>query len=393
MSQVIDRQGLLQLVAAWLGQGKRVFGPSRIKRDLVQYQPLPAADALLLDGFIRPANSIKECFLPRHETLFAYRRNGKKIELVETPVEAPETIILAARPCDAAATEILDHVFRQGIGRQGDKETRRQGDKESPNEVDPFYEARRQAATVVTLACRSHDDHCFCTSVGLAPDSPRGADAMLLDLGDGTFEVRCFTPKGEALWAASQTEQYKETGRQGDKETGRQGDKETGRQGDKENSLYLRSSDKVYEAPAGPEKVIDLDAIHALLANHFDSPDWQLLGLRCLGCGTCAFSCPTCHCFDIVDEGHVREGVRVRNWDTCQFGMYTQHASGHNPRSVQPQRQRNRIYHKFKNYRDRFGDWLCTGCGNCTRHCPVSLGVRPVLESLQKQARSEGGAA
>ena len=218
---------------------------------------------------------------------------------------------------------------------------------------------RRQATTIVTLACRSHDDHCFCTSVGLAPDSPRGADAMLLDLGDGTFEVRCFTAKGEALWNGQ-----------------------------------TKTANKVYQAPAGPEKVIDLDAIHALLANHFDSPDWQLLGLRCLGCGTCAFSCPTCHCFDIVDEGHVREGVRVRNWDTCQFGLYTQHASGHNPRSVQPQRQRNRIYHKFKNYRDRFGDWLCTGCGNCTRHCPVSLGVRPVLESSarSKPARKEATA-
>ncbi|MGL6195361.1 MAG: 4Fe-4S dicluster domain-containing protein, partial [Thermoguttaceae bacterium] len=62
--------------------------------------------------------------------------------------------------------------------------------------------------------------------------------------------------------------------------------------------------------------------------------------------------------------------------------IFTHHASGHNPRSVQSQRQRNRIQHKFNIYPNKFGVVLCTGCGNCTRACSASLGVKPVLEIL-----------
>ena len=65
------------------------------------------------------------------------------------------------------------------------------------------------------------------------------------------------------------------------------------------------------------------------------SPFWREHALACLGCGACAYTCPVCHCFDIVDEGNAREGVRARNWDACQFPLFTLHASGHNPRGEQ----------------------------------------------------------
>ena len=41
---------------------------------------------------------------------------------------------------------------------------------------------------------------------------------------------------------------------------------------------------------------------------------------------------------------------------------------------MQAQRQRQRIYHKFHIYPEKFGAVLCTGCGNCTRNCPVGPG-------------------
>ena len=72
----------------------------------------------------------------------------------------------------------------------------------------------------------------------------------------------------------------------------------------------------------------------------------------------------------------------MRNWDACQFAMFTMHASGHNPRGDQSQRQRQRIAHKFHVYPQKFGQLLCTGCGNCSRNCPVGMGVLPVLQSL-----------
>jgi len=328
VSEVISQTALCRLVDAWIAQGKQVAGPRRINEGLVLYTLLTGSEQLRLEGFIRPGNSIKEFVLPRHEKLYGYRLEGKEIELYDPEPPAAEQIIIGARPCDSAALPIMDCVFNWDY-------------------KDGFYNRRRQLSTVVTLACREHDDHCFCTCVGSGPADERGSDAMLFDLGDGTYEVRCLTDKGKALFAGR-----------------------------------TQHSDKVGQVGPGPEKRLDLDAVKSFLDSDFDNPAWSLLTMRCLGCGACAHTCPTCHCFDIVDEGNAAGGARVRNWDACQFAMFTAHASGHNPRTRQGQRQRQRIFHKFGIFPEKFGEIACTGCGNCTRNCPVGLGVWPVLESI-----------
>ncbi|NLX95870.1 MAG: heterodisulfide reductase subunit A [Rhodopirellula sp.] len=368
MSQTISRPALSRLVDAWISAGHMVGGPVRVKSlsqdrwglahfaesseqnvpvplsrrgfglgskdDLVQYRPLTAAGDLLLEGFIRPANSIKEFLFPRHEKLYGYRIAGKQIELTEAPLLEREQILVGARPCDAASLPILDHVFHWDC-------------------EDVFYSRRRQRTTIVTLACRNHDEHCFCTSVGLAPDAPQGSDAMLFDLGNGEYDVRLLTEKGRRLFEGQ-----------------------------------TQSSDSEGKADPGPERTVDVEAIRHFLDNGFDNPAWRQSALRCLGCGACAYGCPTCHCFDIADEGNAAGGWRVRNWDTCQAAMFTMHASGHNPRPMQVQRQRQRIFHKYRVYPEKFGVVACTGCGNCTRSCPVGLGVRTVLEALQPEQTS-----
>jgi ferredoxin len=329
MSEAISTTALRLVLKEWLKQGKRVIGPRRVKPDLVLYTSLTDPDQLLLEGFIHPANSIKEWVFPRHESIYAYRWKGKDLELSDVEVPTAEQIILAARPCDAAALPILDPLFNWDY-------------------QDPFYNTRRQATTVVSLACVTHDDSCFCTSVGLGPTDPRGSDAILLPLGNDEFAVRCLTEKGQALFA---------------------------------EVTRATSADPVI--PPGPQRKFDSSQVRTYLTEHFESPLWQEQTLRCLGCGACAYTCPTCHCFDIVDEGNMTGGIRAKNWDSCQFPIFTLHASGHNPRSVQPQRQRQRVLHKFQIYPGKFGEILCTGCGNCTRNCPVNLGLLGVLEAVK----------
>lgn len=321
MSKVISQSALRSLAAEWIAGGKNVAGPVRVKPGLVLYRRLGSADDLLLEGFQRPANSIKEFVFPKAERLYGYRICGNSIELVDDSAPPPATVILAARPCDAAALPILDHVFEWDF-------------------VDEFYNRRRAATTIVTLACSTHDENCFCTSVGLHPGSERGSDAMLCKLGDGSYEVGCITEKGHALFDGK-----------------------------------TQKSERNAATDGGPQKKFDPQAIRAFVSQHFEDPFWEEHSLTCIGCGTCAFSCPTCHCFDIVDAGPAAGNMRVRTWDSCQFAMFTAHASGHNPRPVQAARQRQRLLHKFAIYPEKFGEILCTGCGNCTRNCPVGLGV------------------
>jgi len=331
VSHQISFQAIQKLVDKWLEQERPVAAPVRLQDNRVMYQPLTASSQIVSDGFVHAENSIKEFFFPRTEKLYNYKFVGQDVELQDVTVEDAPRMVLFARPCDAASLPILDHVFNWDY-------------------KDEFYNRRRRATTVVTLACTTHDANCFCTSVGLGPDSEQGSDVLLLPLGDGNFEVRMLTDKGRDLL------------------------------GD-----LVQTSDKTAQIPEGPAKKFDVDEVLQFLEENFDSPFWEEQTLRCLGCAACAYNCPTCHCFDIVDEGNACGGCRVKNWDACQFSMFSLHASGHNPRSVQAQRQRQRIQHKFRIYHEKFGTYLCTGCGNCGRNCPVSLGVLNVVEAIHRR--------
>lgn len=328
MSELLTTTALQRWVEGLLAEGKRVAGPQTVKNDLVQYAWLTSADQLTLDGFVHPANSIKEFVFPRHEPLYGYRFAGKQIELYPLDPPIKEQVVVGARPCDAASLPALDRIFNWDT-------------------QDEFYNRRRELTTVVTVACREYDTRCFCTSVGLGPGDTRGSDVLLIPIDDEKYEVRCLTEKGRRVLAGVTTQ-----------------------------------SSEQGQVIEGPPPRFDLDAVGEFLVNGYENPLWRAAAFRCQGCGACAFTCPTCHCFDIVDEGGPSGGVRSRNWDACQFTMFTMHASGHNPRANQGQRQRQRIFHKFQIYPDKFGELLCTGCGNCTRNCPAGLGVLPILQTI-----------
>ena len=328
MSEILSKAGLRELAAEWIAQGKVVAGPVKVKPGLVLYAPLASVENLCLEGFIRPANSAKEFVFPRHERLCSYQTEGNRVQLTNGGTEIAAQVLLGVRPCDAAALPILDHVFNWDF-------------------PDELYNRRRAATTVVTLGCSSHDESCFCTSVGLGPQAERGSDVLLFDLGD-EYEVRCLTDKGRALFIGT-----------------------------------TQTSERIAPPNLGPDPRFSPEQIKKFVDEQFSNPYWQESTLACLGCGACAYTCPTCHCFDIVDEGNTSRGERVRNWDSCQFAQFTLHASGHNPRPHQGSRQRQRVLHKFSIYPDKFGEILCTGCGNCTRNCPEGQGLLPLLTGIE----------
>ncbi len=335
MRKQISADNFNALVQALIATGTRVVGPKHTA-GTVLYEPLNTTDELVLDEL--PRRSVKEAFFPVCEDLLSYEKQGQGMQVRDVdPAQFPETVLVGVRPCDAAAIPVLDAVF-------------------SWDYKDRFFLERRAKTTIIGLACTQADDACFCTAVGLSPAEPKGADLLLTPLSGGGYLAESHSEKGDALLGSHA-------------------------------ALFSEPGNVEPQPPAWPQtSAFDLKKIKAWLDEHFEDPAWDGIATRCVGCGACAFVCPVCHCFDIVDEGTEKAGKRRKYWDACGFWKFTHHASGHNPRDLQPKRYRNRIMHKFKYYDDKFGQTLCTGCGRCVRLCPVGIDIAGVLDEIEKKA-------
>jgi sulfhydrogenase subunit beta (sulfur reductase) len=345
---IIDKSAVGGFLGELLGSGQ-VFAPL-FQDQVLGMAPVESADEILrgVEDLVRLVNTRqapKELFFPRSEVLFSYQ-DGKVI-----PVELPEErrIVFAMRPCDARSAALLDLVF--------DVEPT-SADTDAASVQDPYYVNRRRNTVLMGLACNQPMSTCFCTSVGGGPFSTDGLDLLWTDLGD-RYLVEAFTAQGEAMIA--------------DRPQMREAESKDVEQ---KAELAARAEGTI----SGP----DVQGVKEKLDGMYDSPFWQHVHLKCLGCGACTYLCPTCHCFDIQDEGDRRQGQRVRNWDTCQFSLFTLHASGHNPRTSGKERMRQRMMHKFNYFVKNLHAIACVGCGRCVRECPVNLDIRAVLNGIQE---------
>ena len=278
----------------------------------------------------QPRLSAKACAFPQIEELTRYRREGRTFTDATPAAPARPALLFGVNMCDAAAFEILDKVFSWDY------------------KDDPYLE-RRARTTLFALACDALQIDCFCDRL----DFPTAAVDLIAYRRGDDYLVEVRTEKGAAL-----AEKYAACFGP---------------------APAAEATGPGATSPPAAKKPPLLEEARPQLSRSFDHEDWALLAGTCVGCGTCTYLCPTCHCFDIQDEGGPAEGRRLRVWDHCTGRTFTQ-MPAHQPRDRQFQRYRQRLLHKFWYYPERFGPILCTGCGRCITFCPVKINIRELVE-------------
>ena len=333
--KVIEKSKLPALIAE-LANEHEIFAPVK-EKNVVSFERLSSGNEAYL-GFRNTKKPPKEVFFPQTETLFTYRIGEKDVEIVDAPTVKAKMVVLGVRPCDARSFVLLDKFFSSGEHK------------------DLYYLEKRKNTTIVGLACNRPLSTCFCTSLGGNPFGKEGMDLLLQDIND-KYLIETVTESGEELVKKFP---WLKDAEKADVEKAKRLSE------DAENAVKFKVSVK---------------DVSEKLDRMFDDPLWAQIYQKCLGCGVCTFLCPTCYCFDILDEG-TEERKRVRIWDSCQFPCFALQGSGHNPRPSGKERMRQRIMHKFNYFVKNHGESFCVGCGRCVQECPVNLDIREVVGAI-----------
>ena len=288
---------------------------------------------------LNTVRSAKDSFFPQVENLMGFKVTGKQIELIETRDPAEPFAVFGVRACDVRSFDILDRVFLS-------------------EPVDTYYAQRRENCCVISMACGTMSETCFCTAFGIDPAQPAG-DITCWMAGE-TLYWQANTEKGEALTAKLPM----------------LADGETAPVEEQKAAIRAMAEKlplgKLDLSAFGPGKTKEL----------FNRPEWKELSQSCLGCGTCTFICPTCQCYDIQEFNNGETVKRFRCWDSCMYSDFTQMSAGQ-PRPTQTERFRQRFMHKLVYYPDNNdGIFGCVGCGRCLRKCPIHMNIVKVVKTM-----------
>ena len=336
--RVIDASEIPLLVNAFM-ESYEVVTPVETDQG-VNFEVIDSPDEMKLD-YISTVVSPKKYFLPPKEELFRF--DAQANEVLPTCVEFPKRVIFGMHSCDINAMNRLDLVFK---------------DCERP---DPYYVGRREATLIVGVSCMP-GENCFCRLWG-ADEARYGYDLFLTDIG------------GKYLVSMSSVEAANILERSCNPRVATDEERQAFR-----NQTRRRQQSFNADIPEIQEVALLMDAFHK-------DPFWEELGSRCLGCTACSAVCPSCFCFDIVDEMDPdgRCGSRVRLQDSCCSPDFAVVAGGHNFRPDGRTRVRHRMYHKLNGFLMTHDRMLCVGCGRCVTACKADINPIRVLEFFERK--------
>ncbi|NLC03032.1 MAG: oxidoreductase [Tissierellia bacterium] len=338
----LNKDSLDNVLNIW-NEKSSVYVPIGKGKDI---QLMPLEEGQRTEDYINLNLPVKEMVFEQKEPLFKWNNTGENIEVEDLPAQHwKNRIFFGIRACDTYGIAYMDRFYLQ----------------EFP---DPNYKSRRSEATIVAVNCLKAGPHCFCTSVGTGVFSTVGHDLALTPMGS-YYLVEVATPKGQAL--ISEAESYfTET----------------------DASILKDKNDLRTRVEESFPLKMDLTNLWDDMARTFNADFWLDEANACIGCTGCTNVCPTCTCFNVVEEKiDDNQGLRVRYWDSCQMDHFTRNAEHHNPRDA-VSRVRYRIYDKLKYIEERFGYKGCSGCGRCTDVCPTYISIIDIIGSIQEAAKN-----
>ncbi len=328
----------------------RLFGPVK-EAEFHNFKELAKGDTLDLNC-LNTRLSPKSIIYPQSQALLEYSLDESREDhhiMKEVDTDYSPRAVIGIRPCDAKAFLLVGHNF------------------DTPEYKDPYWIQAYEATTLVGLACDSPCSSCFCTTAGCGPFHEEGLDVLLVDSGQ-TYLAKILTEKGEKLMQTAGWDEIADLDPT-----------------QKEIGAKKAAAEAKISATIITDKLKEADT-NVL----YNSSFWEEVSFSCINCGTCTFACPTCWCFDIQDENRGKAGLRMRNWDSCMFPLFTMHGSGHNPRGTRLHRVRQRFMHKLKYYVDKYDAGIqCVGCGRCIRSCPVNIDIRRVSNYMNSYGSLE----
>ncbi|MFH0811111.1 MAG: 4Fe-4S dicluster domain-containing protein [Pseudomonadota bacterium] len=316
--------------------GKSRFGLIGAKEDLARLNLCPVSPGPPLKGFL----------FPQTETILSYGQVSPGGGGSKAP-SGRRSVFFGVRPCDGRAFDALDSHFIQYA-------------------ADAAYTQRRESSVLVGLGCNQPGPNCFCSSVKGGPFSTAGLDALWSDIGEA-YLIEAFTARGREMF-------------------------EGGAMLKEAAASDLKKKEEAEKAALGLfERRVETDGIKEQLEEDNDDGLWNELARKCIGCGICAYLCPTCYCFLAYNDEVRGQGRRVRTWTSCQFPKFIFQPTGKNLRPTKASRIKRRVWDKFKEFPDRFGKLACMGCGRCTDNCPVDIDLVEIISTLQRHHDSAAG--
>lgn len=293
-------------------------------------------------AFTLPAQSVKPMLFKAHETIWKVIRNVEGKLAFESQVVYEKIAVFGVRACDLRAIAIQDRIFIDDAYQ------------------DIRYLKRRENQFLIAMNCTSSHNNCFCVSLGDSPRATSGFDLAMTEVNAG-FVVAIGSALGQEVMDVLNLPKASPA------------------------TIEGAASGITFAANQQTKSIPPIHEVATKLIQNLEHPQYDDIANRCLSCGNCTNSCPTCFCHTEIEEPTIsgNDSCHVRKWDSC-FTLDHSYTHGETAHENPKHRYRQWLTHKFGTWYEQFQTNGCVGCGRCITWCPVHIDITDEIKHICK---------